>query len=632
MQKSSENPLKIVIVGHVDHGKSTLVGRFLHDTDSLEEGKYEAIKATCEKRGVPFEWAFLMDALQAERNQNITIDTAQIWFESDKRPYTIIDAPGHKEFLKNMVTGAASADAALLLIAADEGIQEQSRRHCHMLSMLGIDQVSVVINKMDLEDYSEDRYHEIVEEYSEFLHEIGIDPSSFIPISAREGDNINSAPTENMPWYDGPNVLQVLDAFEMPKTLANRPLRFPIQDIYRFDERRILAGRIESGRIKVGDELTFTPHGKTAAVKTIERWNAPESAVAEAGESIGITLDEQIFVERGQVASLAEETPVETSSFQASLFWLGKEPMMVGEPYKIKLATQEQECVIREVHDIIDGSTLETISTDRDYIDRYDVAEVTLETRRPFAIDDHQDFPSSGRFVIVDGYDVAGGGIITDTHEARSHMDEQRNLYWEEGRVTRWSREALNGHKGACVWLTGLSASGKSSIANEVESLLHGQGKHVYVLDGDNLRHGLNKDLGFSPEDRDENIRRVGEVAKLFVDSGTICLAAFISPYREVRQNIRNSMEEGDFVEVHVAAPLEVCEERDPNGLYARARAGEIENFTGISAPYEEPQTPEIRIDTSEDETAKKSAERIVKYLEENGYLESPFKVRKETA
>ncbi|QDG51700.1 adenylyl-sulfate kinase [Persicimonas caeni] len=613
--KSETTPLKIVIVGHVDHGKSTLVGRFLYETDSLEEGKYEAIKATCERRGVPFEWAFLMDALQAERNQNITIDTAQIWFESDKRPYTIIDAPGHKEFLKNMVTGAAQADAALLLIAADEGIQEQSRRHCHMLSMLGIEQVTVVVNKMDLVDYDQERFENIISEYTEFLNEIGIEPSSFIPISAREGDNVASKPAENMAWYDGPNVVQVLDAFETPKTLENRPLRFPIQDVYRFDERRILAGRVEAGTLNVGDELVFTPHGKTARVQTIERWSAPASDTAHAGESIGVTLDEQIFVERGHVASHAAEAPEETSRFRANVFWMGKQDLLANRPYKLKLATQEVECTIREVVRIIDGSTLEVVSEDRDNIERYDVAEVILETKRPIAVERHDQTPEVGRFVIVDEYDVAGGGIVL---EPELH---QENIFWHEGKVARKDRERLNGHRGACVWLTGLSGAGKSSIAVELESQLHRRGIHTYILDGDNVRHGLGADLGFSAADRDEHIRRVGEVSKLFVDAGTIVVSAFISPYQRVRDRVRESMEDGQFIEVHVDASVEACEERDPKGLYEKARAGEIDNFTGISAPYEAPENPEIVIDTVTDESAAKSAAKIVDFLEQGGYL-----------
>ena len=614
--QSNEIPLKIVIVGHVDHGKSTLVGRLFHDTGSLPDGKLEQIQTTCERRGVPFEWAFLMDALQAERDQNITIDTSQIWFKSDKRPYTIIDAPGHKEFLKNMITGAASADAALLLIAANEGIQEQSRRHCHMLSMLGIDQVAVVVNKMDLVDYDEGTFDEIEAQYREFLVEIGVHPITFIPISAREGDNIASRADATMPWFDGVTIVEQLDAFATPAVDDERPLRFTIQDVYRFDERRILAGRIDAGRLEVGQELLFTPHHKRARVASIERWSAPQRDWAGAGDSIGITLDEQIFVERGHVASEVERAPTETVSFHANIFWMGNKNLNIGQPYKLKLASQEVECVVTEATRIIDGSTLEVLSEGRDYVERYDVAEVVIKTRRPIAIDEHDETPTLGRFVIVDGFDVAGGGIVLDV-QGRHH----ENLFWSEGKISRADRERLHGHRGVCVWLTGLSGAGKSSIAVELESQLHLRGVHTYVLDGDNIRHGLGADLTFSADDRDEHIRRVGEVSKLFVDAGVVVISAFISPYVRVRDRVRNAMEDGQFVEVHVATPLAVCEERDTKGLYAKARAGDIPNFTGINAPYEPPVSPEITIDTTGDATPSDSASRIVDYLEHSGYL-----------
>ena len=321
--------LKIVIVGHVDHGKSTLVGRLLHDTGSLPEGKLEQLQQIAERRGVPFEWANLMDALQAERDQNITIDTAQIWFHTPKRHYVIIDAPGHKEFLKNMVTGAAQAEAALLLIDAHEGVQENSRRHGYLLDLLGIRQVAVLVNKMDLVSYSQERFDAIEAEYRAWLKQIGLEPSRFIPISARQGDNI-AAPSPNMPWWKGPTVVETLDEFKAARPLGDQPLRFPIQDVYRFDHRRILAGRVESGRIKVGDRLVFAPSNKTSTVKTIERWNAPARDFAEAGESIGITLTDQIFVERGAVAALENAPPYELTCFKARVFWLGKQPFMPG--------------------------------------------------------------------------------------------------------------------------------------------------------------------------------------------------------------------------------------------------------------------------------------------------------------
>ena len=615
--------LKIVIVGHVDHGKSTFVGRLFHDTGSLPEGKLEQLQKVAERRGVPFEWANLMDALQSERDQNITIDTAQIWFHTSKRQYVIIDAPGHKEFLKNMVTGAANAEAALLLIDAHEGVQENSRRHGYLLNLLGIRQIAVLVNKMDLEDHSEARFKQIEAEYRAWLKTIGVEPKTFIPIAAKHGDNIASL-SANMPWWRGATVLQALDEFKVSELPSDQPLRLPIQDVYRFDDRRILAGRVESGSIKVGDRLVFSPTNKTSTVKSIERWNAPSTHQASAGESIGITLTEQIFVARGAVAALETAPPFELSSFKARLFWLGRKPFARGKLYKLKLATQEVDCHIESIEKVIDASTLETVvrpSQDA-YVARHEVGEVTLHTRKPIAFDVHTEIVPTGRFVIVDGFDVAGGGIIAgDNYPRRTHdaATKSDNIYWSRGKVTSRQRELRNGHTGAVLWLTGLSSAGKSTIATELERELFNLGRHAYVLDGDNIRHGLGANLGFSPRDRTENIRRVGEVAKLFADAGMICITAFISPYREDRDMVRKLLPEGRFIEVYVNAPLEICEQRDPKGLYARARANEIKEFTGISAPYEPPQKPELELRTDQ-LTVAECITRVLEYLQVHDY------------
>jgi bifunctional enzyme CysN/CysC len=619
MQDLSTAPseqLKIVIVGHVDHGKSTFVGRLLHDTGSLPEGKLEQLEAIAASRGVPFEWANLMDALQAERDQNITIDTAQIWFQSPKRQYVIIDAPGHKEFLKNMITGAANAEAALLLIDAHEGVQEQSRRHGYLLNLLGIRQIAVLVNKMDLEDYAEKRFNQIEAEFRAFLKTVGVEPKCFIPMAAKHGDNIASRSTK-MPWWKGQTVLETLDEFRLADLPTLQPLRLPIQDIYRFDARRILAGRIESGTLKVGDRLVFTPGNKASTVKTIERWSAPSTDRAEAGESIGITLTEQIYVQRGEVAALETSAPYELSRFKARVFWLGRTPFAMGKAYKLKLATQEVDCSIDSVDRIIDSSTLETISRAEAFVGRNEVAELTLRTKRPVAFDIHAEIIATGRFVIVDGFEVAGGGIVAAENYPKRTSDslqKSHNIYWSHGKVTAVQRALRNGHSGRVVWLTGLSASGKSTIATELERELFRLGQHVYVLDGDNMRHGLCSDLGFSPHDRKENIRRIGETAKLFAEAGIICITAFISPYRSDRDLVRQITALGMFVEVYVNAPLEICERRDPKGLYAKARAHQIKEFTGISAPYEPPERPEIELPTDQ-LTAAESVARIIEYL-----------------
>jgi bifunctional enzyme CysN/CysC len=605
-----EQRLKIVFVGHVDHGKSTLIGRIFYDTDSLPEGKVEAMEKAAAAEGMEFEYSFLLDALLEEQEQNITIDTTQIQFHTKRRNYVIIDAPGHKEFLKNMITGAASADAAVLLIAANEGVREQSRRHGYLLSLLGIKQIIVAVNKMDLVGYSEQVFTDLQKEYREFLSQIGLEAQLFVPISARNGDNIARKAVQEMPWYSGPTVLEALDQFEPPKTLEALPLRFPVQDVYRFDERRILVGRVESGTLRVGDTLVFSPNNKSAVVASIENWNGPAKQIARVGESVGITLSEQIFVERGHVASHEQETPIETNRIKANVFWMGRRNLEIGPRYKLKLTTQEVECQIVSIDRVIDASTLEASTEERKFVARNDVAELTLQTRAPLVVDNHDRVPVLGRFVVMDDRHVAGGGIVfggvyTDRTKIKSH-----NIFWSEGVVTDRHRAIRNGHKGAVVWLTGLSGSGKSTIAHELERELFNRNMHTYVLDGDNVRHGLNSNLGFSPEDRVENIRRVAEVARLMADSGVIVVTAFISPYRVDRRRAREIALEGgsDFIEVFVDAPIEVCEQRDPKDLYKKARAGLIKEFTGIDAPYETPEDPEIVVPTGHQTLAESVA------------------------
>jgi bifunctional enzyme CysN/CysC len=598
-----EQQLKIVIVGHVDHGKSTFIGRLMNDTGSLPEGRLEQLQQAAARRGTPFEWANLMDALQAERDQNVTIDTTQIWFKTPKRQYVIIDAPGHKEFLKNMVTGAAGAHSAVLLIDALEGIQENTRRHGYLLSLLGISQVAVLVNKMDLAGYSQKKFERIETEYRQWLTNVRVLPKIFIPIAARHGENVVSR-SPNMPWWDGPTAVEALDEFEIPGRRDGGPLRFPIQDVYRFDDRRILAGRVETGCIRAGDRIVFSPTNKTSTVRTIERWNAPQSDMAEAGESIGITLTEQVFVERGTIAALEASPPYELTKFKARVFWLGKQPFAKGRKYKLKLATQEVECEIENIERVIDASTLGVVSraAHENFVGRHEVGELIIRTRKPVAFDAITEIVPTGRFVIVDDLDVCGGGVILDNNYPRRTHDSYRkssDLYWSRGKVTAAQRELRNGHSGCVIWFTGLSGSGKSTIAAELERELFNLGRHTCILDGDNIRHGLCSDLGFTPRDRTENIRRVGEVARLFADTGIICITAFISPYRADRDLARSIAQPGRFIEVFLNAPLEICEQRDSKGLYARARAGDLKEFTGISAPYEAPLKPEIELHTN---------------------------------
>ena len=612
---SIEAPLRVVFVGHVDHGKSTLIGRILHDTDSLPEGKINEIKKACAAEGMEFEFAFLLDALLEEQKQNVTIDTTEIPFRTARRRYAIIDAPGHKEFLKNMITGASRADAAFLVIGADEGVREQSRRHAYLLSMLGIKHVIVVVNKMDLVDFSETRFHEIEQDYRKFLADLGLEARMFIPASAKQGENVARA-SMKMKWYCGASVLEALDLLQSHKTELDLPLRFCVQDVYRFDGRRIIAGRMETGTLRVGDQLVFSPANKSSVLATIERWNGSPDDAAVAGDSIGITLSEQIFVERGYVASYENETPIETNRFHADLFWIVREPLRLGHFYDLRLATQDVKCQIVSIEQVTDSSTLETRSDGREQLERNEIGRLTIQTRSPLVIDNHDRVPNLGRFVIVDDGQICGGGTIFGGVYTDRTVAKSKNIFWTEGKITAHQRAIRSGHRGAVVWLTGLSGAGKSTIAQALERELFQRAMHTYVLDGDNIRHGLNSNLGFSPEDRVENIRRVSEVAKLMADGGTVVITAFISPYRMDRRRAREIALEGnaEFIEVFVEAPLEVCETRDPKNLYKKARAGEIRDFTGIDAPYEAPEDPEIVVRTDQ-QTVDESVTTVLEQL-----------------
>jgi bifunctional enzyme CysN/CysC len=612
---SAAPPLKIVFVGHVDHGKSTLIGRILHDTDSLPEGKIDLVKKACAAEGMEFEFAFLLDALLEEQKQNVTIDTTEIRFQTKRRKYVIIDAPGHKEFLKNMITGASRADAAVLVIAANEGVREQSRRHAYLLGLLGIKQLIVIVNKMDLADFSEKRFQEIETDYRKFLVDLSLQAHAFVPASAKSGENVVSA-SKKMKWYRGPSVLEAFDLLEPPKQDVDLPLRFCVQDVYRFDDRRIIAGRVETGKLRVGDELVFSPANKTSKVQSIEGRNVAGNGTAIAGDSIGITLTEQIFVERGYVASHQTDTPVETNRFRADLFWIARQPLQVGHVCGLRLATQEVKCEVVSIEQVMDSSTLEAKIDKREQLERNEVGQLTIQTRGPLVIDNHDRIPKLGRFVIVDDDAICGGGTIFGGIYTDRTVAKSKNIFWTEGKITALARAARSGHRGAVVWLTGLSGAGKSTIAQALERELFKRGMHTYVLDGDNVRHGLNSNLGFSPEDRVENIRRVSEVAKLMADSGVVAITAFISPYRMDRRRAREIALEGkaEFLEVFVDAPLEVCEARDPKNLYKKARAGEIRDFTGIDAPYEPPEGPEIIVHTGR-QTVDESVATLLEQL-----------------
>jgi len=609
--------LNVVVVGHVDHGKSTFIGRLLFDTGSLMRGKIEQVRKACAAENMEFEYAFLLDALLEEQEQNITIDTTRIPFHTASREYAIIDAPGHTEFIKNMVTGAASASAAFLLIDAQEGIKEQSKRHAYLLSLLGVGQLAVLVNKMDLAGFGEARFRQIVAEYTAFLVTLGLKPACFIPIAAKHGDNIASR-SARMPWYQGLTAVEALDAFVDTDDLSAKPLRFVVQDVYRWDDKRVFAGRVESGTLKVGDRLVFSPGGKTTTVASIERWSAPVRAVAETGESVGLTLTDQIFVERGHIGTHETDCACEGQQFRARIFWIQQERLAIGQPLTLRLVTQETAAEVVSIEKVVDATTLKEVSRagGEAHVARHEVAEVTLRTKKPVAFDVTGRIAPTSRFAIYAGLAPSGGGVVLPGRYFQRGKEGgiTENLFWSADAITRDVREARNGHPGLIVWLTGLSGAGKSTVAIGLERQLFVSGRQVYLIDGDNLRHGLNAGLGFSAADRKENIRRAGEAAKLLADSGQIVITAFISPFAADRDRVRESMEPGRFIEVFVNAPVEVCKTRDPKGLYARAERGEIKEFTGISSPYEVPAHPELELRTDQ-LTAAQAVERLLDFL-----------------
>lgn len=602
VKQNAAHPFRVVIVGHVDHGKSTLIGRLLYDTDSLPAGKYEELQAICKRRGTDaLEWSFVLDAFQAERDQAVTIDSTQIWFSTDQRDYVIIDAPGHREFLKNMISGAAAADAAILVVDGSEGVQEQTRRHAYLLHLLGLRQVAVVINKMDMVGHDPAIYEKVQREVEEYLATIGLTPRFIVPISARHGDMIASR-GNGMDWYQGKSLIEVLDSFEVAPSPIARPLRFPVQDVYRFGEQRVIVGRVETGILRKGDVLQFSPGDEKATVTSLEVWPEDKDKVeARPGEAVGITLDQRLFVERGHIGSHTENPPMLSNVFRAHIFWLAHKPLKVGNSYKIRYGTREATVSVQSIDKIIDTQDLADKSAANE-VERNVVAEVTLRARDQLAIDPYVDNERMGRLVIYEGYDIAGGGVLSMEGYADQRRDapKSENVQVVDHIITREERAKRAGHRGGVFWLTGLSGAGKSTLAMAAEKILFERGINITVLDSGNIRSGMNKDLGFTPKERAENIRRTGHVAQMMAESGQVVIAAFIAPYRADRRDIRDRLD-GLYHEIHVSADLETCEQRDITGMYQKARAGEIKSFTGMDgdAPYENPVNPELIIDSS---------------------------------
>lgn len=607
--------LRVVIVGHVDHGKSTLVGRLLHETGSLPDGKLAALKAASERRGMPFEWSFLLDALQTERDQGITIDTTQIRFRTNSRDVVLIDAPGHAEFLRNMITGAAQADGAVLIVDALEGVRDQTRRHGYLLHLLGVKQVAVVVNKMDKVGFDATRFAAIRDEVSDHLNGLGVVPLAVIPISARDGDGVAEL-TDRIGWYRGPTVIGAFEQFETARPLDDRPLRLPVQAIYKFDDRRIVAGRIEAGHLAVGDDIIVMPSGKQARIKSIEGWSVtslPESIAA--GQSVGITLDRELFIERGDVIAQAAAAPARVRRLRVRLFWLHDRPLTPGASIIMRVGARQVRAVVDGIEKAIDPGDL--AATTRQDIQCNHVGEVDLALAYPIAADRYEDSPSTGRLVIeVDGR-IAGGGLILSVQaDERVQSIDIVPVASDLGAQERAERFH---HRGAVVWFTGLPGSGKSTLALALERRLFRSGGSPILLDGDTMRAGLNGDLGFAPDDRSENVRRLAEVANHLAQNGHIAIVAAVSPFLKDRAEARRIAQER-FREIYVSTPTDVCEHRDPKGHYAKARAGEIQGFTGITGDYQPPDLVDLTIDTSRSEISA-SAEQIEQMLRFTGIL-----------
>ena len=529
---NTREQMNVVIVGHVDHGKSTLVGRLLVDTGSLPEGKLEAVKKQCERNARPFEYAFLLDALKDEQSQGITIDTARSFFKSAKRDYIIIDAPGHIEFLKNMISGAARAEAALLLIDAHEGIRENSKRHGYVMRFLGIKNVAVCVNKMDLVGYEQKIFEQIKADYTKFLHEIDLKPNCFIPIAAFHGDNIIS-PSKNMPWYKGKNILEVLDGFEKAAPKDAQVFRMPVQDIYKFteegDERRIVAGRVETGKVKVGDEIIFLPSGKKNRIKSIEYFNGPQKMEVSAGLSTGFTMDTEIYIRPGEImVKPSEKNPQVASKFKANIFWMGKQPLIKGKTYKLKITTQQVPVVVSEIIQVLNAAEL--ASSRKPHVDRHEVGEVVFETMKPIAFDLIGDIAETGRFVLVDNYEIAGGGIILasvfDQDTLLGSQIKKREYGWERSHITPDNRSQKYQHKSAFILITGKVDTGKQRIAKALEEALFNLEKNVYFLGISNRLALASHDSKDKTLGKYEALVQLGELAHLMTDAGLILITS----------------------------------------------------------------------------------------------------------
>ena len=607
---------KIVVVGHVDHGKSSFIGRLIYDLGVITKSQAQELKKVSSKRGLEFEHAFLLDALQSERDQGITIDTTQIFFKTRKRNYIFIDSPGHKEFIKNMITGASSADLAFLIVDANEGVKEQTKKHAYLLRLLGIKNVISLINKMDKFKFSQKKFLEIKNELDIFLNKINIIPISTIPISARFGDNICSKSKETK-WFKDKTCVELMDDFEIKEISKSYDFRFPVQDIYKIEDKRIVVGRIESGNVSINDELLFLPSNEKVKIQSFENWPKSKKKYS-AGECIAMTLAEQIFVDKGNLACHPDKPPKLMHTFECNLFWLSEKPLQQKQKFQMKINTGEYQITVEKIMSVFDTNNLKK-KNDVLKVKKNEICELTLHSAQLIPMDDFTYNQKTGRFCLLSEKEIVAGGIVNVQNfpnQIKNKTQIEENIIPENFSVKEVDRISKLNHRPGIIWLTGLSGSGKTTIAREVEKKLFIKSYNVFVLDGDNLRLGLNKGLKFSPEDRTENIRRTGEVAKLFTQAGFIVVVSLISPYKSERKKARDLRPEV-FKEIFVKASLNECIKRDAKGLYSKVKKGKIKNFTGFDSPYEEPEKPDLILDT-EKESIDESVSNLTNFIIKN--------------
>jgi len=608
--------LRFITCGSVDDGKSTLIGRLLYESKTLFEDQLAALTADSKRQGTrdgDIDFALLVDGLSAEREQGITIDVAYRFFSTERRKYIVADTPGHEQYTRNMVTGASTADLAILLIDARKGVLIQTRRHSYLVSLLGIRRVVLAINKMDLVDYAQEVFDRIETDYRDFAGRIGIDQIVAIPLSAVRGDNVFER-SQQTPWYTGPSLMDHLETTPIDRDLRG-DFRLPIQWVNRPNQDfRGFAGTIASGVVRVGDAVVALPSGRSSRVTSVRNGSDAVEAAA-AGQAVTLSLAEELDISRGDVLVAAGARPGVADQFEATIVWMSEQPMLPGRSYLLKTSTQTTAATVAPLKHKINVNTLEHMAAKK--LELNDIGVCGLELARPIVFEPYERNRDLGGFILIDRLtnNTVGAGLF---HFA---LRRSENVHWQALDVDKRTRAELKGQKPCVMWFTGLSGAGKSTIANLVEKRLLVLGRHTYLLDGDNVRHGLNKDLGFTDAGRVENIRRVAEVARLMADAGLIVLVSFISPFRAERRMARGLLPDGEFIEVYVDTPIEVAEARDPKGLYKKARSGQLKNFTGIDSPYEPPEGAEIRVDTTA-LSPEQAVERIFTYLDENGVLE----------